>query len=265
MDFDVESERNTQNWRNYRTEIKGFPAIVSANLDLLSCHFTQHQPILARSSFLYIAEEDGLPSLDKGNSLFSDILNILTQATALDNVVYAGHVLSQSRADIYFYVADENSFIETLEPFVNKEMIEMQKDPQWDVYFDFLMPSLLEDKFSLTEELIDSLSEIGIDLSEPHHIEHRFHFTDFRQMMGFIEQFNHSGIDFMTIKHTEQTIKFEENAEAFYLLKLDQYLRLDNQDIYQVIEKLLELISDIQAEYIGWTPLEAFEKKGYLN
>lgn len=265
MERDFEFERSALNWRNYRTEIKGYPAIVSANLDLLSLHLTQNQPLLARCSFSYSAEENGLPLVDKDRSLFNQILKVLAQATALDEVVYAGHVLSQSRADIYFYIADEPGFIETLEPLVGREWIEMQQDPQWEVYFDFLMPSLLEDKFSLTEELITSLSQLGVDLTELHHIEHRLHFSDFKEMVRFIEEFNHSGIDFITIKHTEQLLKFEENDEEFFLLKFDQYLRLDSQEIYQVIEKVLELISEATAEYIGWISLEEFESKAYLN
>ncbi|MDO4431029.1 MAG: TIGR01619 family protein [Lonepinella koalarum] len=265
MERDVKFDLNALNWRNYRTEIKDYPAIISANLDLLALHSSNSEPWLARASFMYIAEENGLPSVDEERSLFNEITKILVQATALDNVVYAGHVLSGAKADIYFYIADENSFIETFEPLVGKSQIEIQRDPNWEVYFDFLMPSLLEEKWSFTQEQIMTLSEIGADLSELHHIEHRLEFHDVKTMMEFIEQFNHADIDFIRIKHTDQPIKFEESDEEFYLLKLEQYLRLDNQEIYHIIEKILQFIADLSAEYIDWISLEKLETRSYLN
>lgn len=265
MSGNFEFERIALNWRNYRTEIKGYPAIISANLDLPPLYLTGSQYILARCSLAYVAEENGLPLEVEEAGLFNNILKLLTQATALENVLYAGYVLSQSVADIYFYVLDEKSFIDTIAEIISLDHIEIQEDPNWEVYFDFLMPSLLEDKFSLTEDRLNLLQSNGVDLSHFHHIEHRFHFTDFSQMIGFIEQCSLSQIDFINIKHTEQKIFFEDQGDAFYLLKLEQYICLDSLEIYQTIEKLLELIRDLSAEYMDWISLETVEPKSYLN
>ncbi|HBO37854.1 MAG TPA: TIGR01619 family protein [Pasteurellaceae bacterium] len=254
-----------QNWQNYRTLINDHLAIISVNMEMFSGFPSPQHDKIAHFSLPYEAGEDGLPKPEEQESMFRNIIKSLSQVCALPDILYAGHIISDGKVSIYFYIEHEQPFIETVLQLVPLEEIKIQVDPDWDTYFDFLLPSQLEIKFSLTEDILDTMVENGLDLSQVYTVEHGFHFDHKEDMEDFIEKCSLQNISFSTIRYTDSPVQVENMEHPVYLLKLEQELQLDNQDIFNAVEQFDELSRQYAMEYIGWEHADFGEDKKYLN
>ena len=254
-----------QSWKNYRTMINDHLAVISVNMDVFSDFSSPKYRKVAHFCRFYDADEDGLPIPEQQEPMFRDLVKVLTQLSALPDVLYAGHIISNGKVQIYFYLDDEQIFIETAAQFVKSTEIIIQDDPDWDIYFDFLLPSKVEMKFSMTEEILDSMVCNGLDLSLIYTIEHRFRFEHQNEMEEFIEQCSLSNLFFTTIKYTDAPVQLDNMEQSMYLLKLEQEIALDTQEIFKIVDQLETLCQDYKCEYIGWEYIESQRDKKYLN
>ena len=254
-----------QQWKNYRTLINDHLAIISVNMEILEDFPSVKLFKIAHFSYDYVADENGLPTADQQDVVFHHIIKSLSQICALPDVRYAGHIISNGKVQIYFYIADADRFIETARQLVSPEQIVIQDDPEWDIYFEFLLPSSLEMKFSMAEEILTEMVENGADLSRLYTIEHRFHFNSRDEMEEFIEQCGLRQLSFTAIKYTDAPVQLDDMENSLYLLKLEQEIQLDNQDIFNTLELLDEMCNEYHAEYIGWEYVDFNNGKKYLN
>ena len=131
----------------------------------------------------------------------------------------------------------------------------MQDDPQWDTYFDFLLPSPLEMKLNTTEEIIDMLVQHRRNLADNYTIEHTFQFPEENMMFQFMEEVNLGDTSFNTMSYsnTPVTITNEDDSkESFYIVKIEQELTLDTEDIFNYVEQFENLAEKFSGEYNGW-------------
>lgn len=254
-----------QNWKNYRTMINDHPAIISVNMDMFEDLRDDYLNKVAHFSQFYDANGEGLPKAEAQENVLRNMAKILTQLNALDDVLYAGHIISNGEVKLYFYIENAEVFIETAKQFVSADKIVIQDDPEWDIYFDFLLPSKIEIKFGLTEEILNTMMENGLDLSQTYFIEHRFHFDSKEDMDDFIAQCRFLDISFTTIKYTDTPIQLEQMLNEQYLLKLEQEIPLDTQDIFKAVELFEEMAHDYHAEYTGWESIDPNADKKYVN
>lgn len=254
-----------QNWKNYRTMINDHPAIISVNMDMFEDLRDDYLNKVAAFSQPYDADEEGLPKPGTQENVLRNLAKILTQLNALNDVLYAGHIISNGEVKLYFYIEYPELFIETAKQFVAADKITIQEDPEWDIYFDFLLPSKVEVKFDLTEEILNTIAENGLDLSQTYYIEHRFHFDNKDDMDNFIEQCRFLDISFTTIKYTDTPVQLENMPNEQYLLKLEQEIPLDTQDIFKSVELFEEMARDYHGEYTGWESIDPNEDKKYVN
>ena len=59
--------------------------------------------------------------------------------TALPNVFFAGHFICNHQAKMHFYCEHDALLKETLQQLDFVSEINVQDDPNWDTYFDFLI------------------------------------------------------------------------------------------------------------------------------
>lgn len=253
-------------WKNYRTIINDKVAIISANVKITEQFEQRVQNKVAQCTFYFDADENGLPLEQNQALIFSHILKLLVQCSALPDVLYAGHILSNGKVEQYFYLQNENEFLETALQLLDKKAIQIQDDPNWDLFTEFLMPSQLEMRFSLTEELLDSIAMNGMDLSQIYNIEHRFHFDDREELEQFIEKFSLSKTNFITIRYSDRKIQLDDMDYAQYLVKIEQEMTLDSQEIFSMVELFDKLLNDYPSgEYLGWESANFADDKIYLN
>ncbi|OZN24150.1 TIGR01619 family protein [Actinobacillus seminis] len=255
-----------QNWQNYRSMIKEKVAIFSVNLTLFQCYQkTQatHRTIL-QFSLPYVAEENGLPQTEDYQSLLKEMLRLSTLLSAQPQSVYVGYMLSDKQATLYFYCQDTAPLKAVLADFEQVINVSEQQDPNWDIYFDFLLPSPLEMKINATEEILDMLIQNGRSLDMTYFIEHTFHFPEEENMYLFLEYVATHNISVLTLKHTGIPIPLDEEERAF-IVKLEQEVNLSGTDIFKYVEQFEEISSQFSGEYIGWESQELAWDKTQLN
>ncbi|MGQ0286164.1 TIGR01619 family protein [Pasteurellaceae bacterium 22721_9_1] len=257
-------------WKSYRTWLNEKPAIVSVNMRLIEKLMDKQPDEYVQIAYVYRnyeADEKGLPEDDCCSDVFSHLMKTIAQMQALPNVLYAGHVLSGGRSQIFLYFNDKADFLEALEQVEYDELV-IQQDTNWDTYFEFLMPSPLEEKFSQTEETLSILSREGIDLSATHTIEHRFHFVEKEDIERFVEKCALSEVRFDTLKYTEDPVQIFDDIvemENVYLVKVQQEMAFNSKEIFSVVEFFEQMAEEFSAQYLGWEFDYSAHKGKYLN
>ncbi|WP_101774899.1 TIGR01619 family protein [Pasteurella oralis] len=252
-----------QSWQNYRSMVNDKLAIFSINLEILKKFPSETSHKVIQFQFSYQADENQLPAPEAYQDLMEQVFKVWTQLCALPNTLYAGHVLSAGKAQLYFYCEYVEPFLDVLQQFDNIEKINIQDDPNWDIYFDFLLPSPLEMKINATEEVLDLLVQNGRDLADTYLIEHGFHFEDENNMFRFMEHVNLQNMDFISMQYSNTPVIIDDEI-PFYVVKLEQELSLDSADIFKYVEEFENIASQFNGEYVGWE-CDSLHNKEQLN
>ncbi len=258
---------NKQNWQNYRSMINDHLAIFSVNsemLDDLDLEKEQEAFFIAQFSIDYEGDEHGLPTIDHHLTLFKNLFRALGQLSALSNCLYAGHTLCNSQAKMYFYVKDLSVFELALQDLEFAHSLEIQPDPYFDTYFEFLMPSSFEKKLNVAEETLDALILRGRNLSDIFNIEHTFYFDDKEELFEFLEEITEQEVSFTTLRYTEEKIVIDDQTKK-YMAKIDQEIALDGQDIFNFMELFENLVEEYHGDYAGWVCEQIKFDKSKLN
>lgn len=254
------------NWQNYRSNVNGMPAVFTANIEDIDQFHGKNCNKIVQFSIRYATDDEtGLPSEEEYDKLINRIFKTLAQLTALPNVFFAGHFICGGVTKMHFYCEYEAILLETLQQIDFIEEINVQEDPNWDTYFDFLLASPLEVKMNATEELLGLLQSKGRDLGDTYLVEHSFHFDEEEKMFPFMDEISLGDYSFNTLQYSAQAIQFNDDDEPYFLVKLEQELTLDNGEIFEMVEKFEKLATEFMGEYIGWECDSLMEESGQLN
>ena len=220
------------NWQNYRSQVNGMPAVFTANIEDLDVYHGKHLSKVVQFTVPYQGDEDGLPNEEEYEKLINRLFKILAQLTALPNVFFAGHFICNHQAKMHFYCEHDALLKETLQQLdfdLQKSMYRMIQIGM--TYFDFLLASPLEMKLNATEEILSMLNSKGRNLSDTYLIEHTFHFDEEEKMFPFMDELTLGQVSFNTLKYSSQAIQTEEDEEPYFMVKLEQELSLDSNEI----------------------------------
>ena len=245
-----------QNWQSYRTLINGNVSFCTVNLDIVERFSPDSYNKIVQVSMPYESDEKGMPTLEVHERITLDLFRLLVQSSSLSEVIYAGHISGDGHLQVYYYCDDSEPLFDMLSQFKDcVDKIDVQDDPQWDTYFDFLLPSPLEMKLNATEEIIDMLVQHRRNLADNYTIEHTFQFPEENMMFQFMEEVNLGDTSFNTMSYsnTPVTITNEDDSkESFYIVKIEQELTLDTEDIFNYVEQFENLAEKFSGEYNGW-------------
>ncbi|TDQ59097.1 uncharacterized protein (TIGR01619 family) [Mesocricetibacter intestinalis] len=241
-----------QNWHTYRSSINGKNAVVSVNMALFEQFPTESHSFVMQFSVPYAADKEGLPLPEAYPALQNAIFKALTQLCALPETLYAGHIICDKRAILYFYTEEIMTFGQILLQSGYHSDLDVQEDPNWDLYFDFLLPSSLETKINATEDVLKLLEQDGRDLSDIYTLEHSFYFPTKESLFDFIEHTDLERLAFNTLRYTDERVQIDEEREV-YIAKLEHETSLDKQDLFGLIENLEQLAARYSGQYAGWT------------
>lgn len=255
-----------QNWQNYRSKVNGESTIFSVNLGI----FDQFAIIQDKCRKIFqvnlpcIPQESTISENLNYQNISKEIFKFSTLLSSIKNVCYVGYTISPNKVTIYFYCKNHKPLVEILTQFPEVENYSVQNDPNWDIYFDFLLPSPLEMKINATEEILEMLQQSGRSLESIFYIEHSFHFLDIENMKNFLEKIAESKISFTALQHTPNPIPIDENENA-YVVKLDQELSLNTPDIFNAVETFENLSNKCSGIYVGWESQDVALDKNQLN
>lgn len=255
------------NWQNYRSKINDKDAIFAVNLNIIE-HF---QPAMKADKIIQFsvpyehAKGNGLPSNENYQSLLETIFKISSLLSSTADSYYAGYLFTDNKAKLYCYTANPEYILEILQQFSFVEDISIQEDPYWDTYFDFLLPSPLEMKLHGTQEVLDMLSHNGRCLDDSYHLAHTLYFPEEQNMNTFIEYLaNNNDINFSTLQHSASAVTIN-NDEQVYIVKLDQDISLNSDEIFDTVKQLEKLATQYCGTYVGWESEDTLINKEQLN
>ena len=87
-------KNSEQNWQNYRTLINGNMASCTVNLDIFEQFTPDKFNKIVQVSLPYEADENTMPTLDEHHRVVKELFKILVQASALSELLYAGHIFT---------------------------------------------------------------------------------------------------------------------------------------------------------------------------
>ena len=201
----------------------------------LDVYHGKHLSKVVQFTVPYQGDEDGLPNEDEYEKIINRLFKILAQLTALPNVFFAGTLFATIRQNA-FYCEHDALLKETLQQLDFVSEINVQDDPNWDTYFDFLLASPLEMKLNATEEILSMLNSKGRNLSDTYLIEHTFHFDE-KKNVPFMDELTLGKVSFNTLKYSSQAIQTEEDEQPYFMVKLEQELSLDSNEIFDWVER----------------------------
>ncbi|KGQ69341.1 hypothetical protein OA57_12190 [Chelonobacter oris] len=237
------------NWQAYRTSIKDKEALITVNLEMAETEAAgQYQYVLHFSIPIALISSSGITTnVQQHLDQFSQSLLPLM---AISDSLFAGYIISEENVTLYFYTKNVTEFKTTLleMDFISADNLYSQADPNWDLYYDFLLPSPLEMKLNATAETLALLLKEGEDLSLPHQITHKFQFENPDLMDEFIDYFAQQ-LTF-EIHYTENPVQYD--GETFYLATFQHEANLDDDTIFNLVEELEIRAADYGGEYNGW-------------
>ena len=219
------------NWQNYRSQVNGMPAVFTANIEDLDVYHGKHLSKVVQFTVPYQGDEDGLPNEDEYEKLINRLFKILAQLTALPNVFFAGHFICNHQAKMHFYCEHDALLKETLQQLDFVSEINVQDDPNWDTYL----------------------------------IEHTFHFDEEEKMFPFMDELTLGKVSFSTLKYSSQAIQTEEDEQPYFMVKLEQELSLDSNEIFEWVERFEKLAMEFSGDYIGWECDNLMDDRSSLN
>lgn len=167
------------NWEVYRTEIdeEGTAAFVTVKLGLGIVAPLAHRPVQVRVIVPFVTpREDGLLSDQEEVALLWQIEDELREALAesCDAIPVARVNTSGIRDYVFYAPADQMVEAHAQRVFAAYPQYEIdvrvEEDPNWEFYFEFLLPSPFERLRTDIERRLDALEDAGDDLDLPREI-----------------------------------------------------------------------------------------------
>ena len=67
------------------------------------------------------------------------------------------------------------------------------------------------------------------------------------------------------LKYSSQAIQTEEDEHPYFMVKLEQELQLDSNEIFEWVERFEKLATEFSGDYIGWECDNLMDDRSSLN
>ncbi|MBE2893693.1 TIGR01619 family protein [Spirabiliibacterium falconis] len=238
-------------WDSYRTLINEQEAFVMVNIGVVQQLDEMHLPYALSFSLPFDANIHGQNLVDSQwqcESYLDQLSQTLLPLVGLTQTVLVGFIIIGNKTTVYFYSNDPDRFQDSLN-YQHCQDFTVQRDPNCDIYFDFLLPSPLEMKINATAQTLESLSQEGANLDLPHPITHKFQFESAEKMQDFID-YCMKEFGFIDIRYTQDPV--QEEDEAYYLVMLQHDLVLSDDTIFEFVKTFDKSADQFEGEYNGW-------------
>ncbi len=240
------------NWDVYIANYDGKPGSVTLDMDLYRNSPDKLFPFILVTGVSYKnCRPDGFPNNDEFDNLYKISDDILAEVKLKTSMKLAGSFTYDCERLEYVYLQDTIGLRAELEKIysekyaVYKPYINIQSDPEWEAYLDFLYPSAEIRESMENEKILKQLTEAGDDLSKPRPVAHWIYFTTQNDLDKFATFAKSSGF---TIVSSE---KISSDTRPFQL----QISRIDSVQSDAITELTISLrkkAKELNGEYDGW-------------
>jgi uncharacterized protein (TIGR01619 family) len=238
-------------WDAYLCLVNEKPASIAIDLDL-----RRFAPLEDRIHLIHISiqvlepDENGLP---KGHELekLSEIEdNLACELGDKLDAVFAGRIAHDGLRSFYFYAATTADaaavVIDSISEFEGySAQLEISEEPEWETYFDFLLPDEREFQRIQNRRLLAQLEEYGDKPDRPRRIEHWVYFPTEENRADFVRSVVSQGYQ------CDNMAAEKENPLDFKLL-VSREDTTTEENIDEVVLYLWETAQEFEGEYDGW-------------
>ena len=90
-------------------------------------------------------------------------------------------------------------------------------------------------------------------------------FDEEEKMFPFMDELTLGKVSFSTLKYSSQAIQTEEDEQPYFMVKLEQELSLDSNEIFEWVERFEKLAMEFSGDYIGWECDNLIDDRSALN
>jgi len=244
-------EQYHPDWDAYFCLLDEKPASIAIDLDL-----RRFAPLEERIHLIHISirvmdpDENGLP---KGHELekLSEIEdNLSCELGDKLDAVFAGRIAHNGHRSFYFYAATTANaasvVINSISEFEGySAQLEISEEPEWETYFEFLLPDEREFQRIQNRRLLAQLEEYGDKPDQPRKIEHWIYFPTEENRADFTRSVVSQG-------YSCENIPAEEGKPLDYKLLVSREDCTTEENIDEVVLYLWETAQEYEGEYDGW-------------
>jgi Family of unknown function (DUF695)/Regulator of ribonuclease activity B len=242
----------SEGWDAYVCRVNNEPASISLDLGLRrSAPDSERPQLLTIWLWLSTPSSDGLAQESEFPAL-QEFQNRLQPAVSAAGGTFAGRLTSQRRREFFFYlpsgVTIEAPLREALSSTSYKWDWEVQEDPEWRQYLEFLYPS--EADFQLIEDrrVVQALADAGDVHTIPRPVDHWLFFVDAASRDSFAAAARADGFETVATGHHEGP----DGDPRPYRLRLSRVDNVALGHIHEVVMGLYNRAAACNGEYDGW-------------
>lgn len=252
MSESIKTNNIPEQWVAYFSHIEDHPANVLMNLALVDlAPIDNLKELLLFTIQMLSADENGLFTAEEESEVLHSIQEEIIEATEKKNVIVAGIVKSNGLMNMYLYVKHGKECEELLKSVMNvhpeySHNIEVQKDKDWNTYFDLLYPSKYELQTIENQSVLFQLDQDGDDFSKEREVDHFIYFPTEEGREQFIREVETLGYK-VALKET-----VDHGDSYHFALQISRLNNVMPSEINEYTWELVTLGNDYGAKYDGW-------------
>lgn len=258
----------TDNWDSYFCLVDDEDASIVVNLGLASEAPVPDLPYLCYVTIALLSPGEEALSEQEEEQLAEMEDSLVESFHAPDTGRCAGHCLSPSRLDIYFYMGQTENWADNVAAIMERHPSHeweagSYEDPDWSLYFDFLLPDKPTFQHILNRRVREELEEHGADLAASHHIEHWAGFPSQESAESFADAVRPLGFAVGAINLFQDTepadkalaslamLAEKSDTERLWLVSISRNDAPAETD--EITLRLYDMASEHQGTYLGWS------------
>lgn len=246
-----EDEAYHPDWDAYFCLIEDRPASIAADLDLRRfAPFSDSQWMVQISVLVREPDENGLPRGSELETLSAIEDSLAYQLGTQLSAIQVGRAAFHGYRLFFFYCSDTRrvaaAMAEAMQDYPGyKAELVVSEEPDWDTYFQFLLPDAREYQRMQNRKLLIQLEELGDDPDRERLVEHWLYFPSEEQRSAFLKWSLGEGFLPLGFDH-------ESEDELPWKLRLGKNELPQEEEIDEVVLLLFDKVQEFEGEYDGW-------------
>jgi uncharacterized protein (TIGR01619 family) len=246
-----EEEAYHPDWDAYFCLIEDKPASIATDLDLRRfAPFTDSKWMVQISVLVREPDDNGLPRGSELETLSAIEDSLAFQLSEKAEAIQVGRAAFHGYRLFFFYCADTRfvaaAMAAAMQEFTGyKAELVVGEEPEWDTYFQFLLPDAREYQRIQNRKLLEQLEQLGDNADQERLVEHWLYFPTEELRTSFLKW--SLGEGFLPIGLE----KIDED-ELPWKLRLGRNEVPTEEDIDEVVLLLYDTVQEFEGEYDGW-------------
>lgn len=238
-------------WDFYQCFVNDKPASIYLNLGLASS-----APLAKYPELFYLRipmcqpRADGLSSQEEFDTLLQLEDTVVEVLTADNNMVYVGRLTSDGCRDLFFYSInddiDEAALEDSLSAFADYAWEGgMNPDPDWETYFQLLMPSDEQLERIKNRRVCDAMADQGDAFTTPRAIIHWAYFATEPAALDYAGKARVAGYQVLDVQQ-------QDDEDDRYGVRVSNVGIPSHQQIDEFTLPLFHAAAELSGRYDGW-------------